>query len=458
LLDSKGINGFLNAVCDQVRWKRAHPAVRRELFDHIEDQRDAFLVQGLSEQESESRAIMTMGDPVEIGSQMDSAYRPRLSWGDVIPFALLILCGLLARIFIYGFSGERWLYDAAALLAGVLCFAGSFRIDLHFIAGRAWLLYGLLTASVLVMLLLGMLDIGWYVRGMRRPGAYSVYLMLLLPIAYAGIIYRLRGKGLWGVLLCGILFAVPGLLELAIPDIPNYSSVFMAAFPCLLVLTIAILTGCFGRKKPMALALTYIPAIGACACAIISQPYLAARLSTAIDPSIDPTGQGFMGTTVRGILGGAKLFGQGSVSSEYAARFVNDSTLSRTDYLLTILIHKLGWAAGAAVIALFLFIIVYALYRCVRQKSLLGKLTGAAIVSAFFVQSALYVWSNLGFTLIGWLPLPFVSYGNLSLITNAGMFGLLLSLFQTNGLFSDTAVSGHALTAAKVSLNSPGQS
>lgn len=31
---------YLNKVCSQIRWKRAHDIVRRELGDHISDQQD----------------------------------------------------------------------------------------------------------------------------------------------------------------------------------------------------------------------------------------------------------------------------------------------------------------------------------------------------------------------------------------------------------------------------------
>ena len=34
---------FLDAVCSEVRWRAAHPAIRSELSDHIEDQKEALL-------------------------------------------------------------------------------------------------------------------------------------------------------------------------------------------------------------------------------------------------------------------------------------------------------------------------------------------------------------------------------------------------------------------------------
>ena len=38
---------YLNQVRGQIHWKRAQPVVLRELRDHLQDQRDAYLSQGM---------------------------------------------------------------------------------------------------------------------------------------------------------------------------------------------------------------------------------------------------------------------------------------------------------------------------------------------------------------------------------------------------------------------------
>lgn len=38
----KTIDGYLEAVAEQIKWRRARPVVTRELRQHLEDQRDAF--------------------------------------------------------------------------------------------------------------------------------------------------------------------------------------------------------------------------------------------------------------------------------------------------------------------------------------------------------------------------------------------------------------------------------
>jgi hypothetical protein len=44
------VKSYLGTVRRQIRWKRAHPFVLEEIKNHIIDQRDAFLREGLDEE------------------------------------------------------------------------------------------------------------------------------------------------------------------------------------------------------------------------------------------------------------------------------------------------------------------------------------------------------------------------------------------------------------------------
>lgn len=67
----KTIDGYLEAVAEQIKWRRARPVVTQELRQHLEDQRDAFAAEG--QENPEQLAVEEMGDPVALGpSWMDS--------------------------------------------------------------------------------------------------------------------------------------------------------------------------------------------------------------------------------------------------------------------------------------------------------------------------------------------------------------------------------------------------
>ena len=67
---------YLRIVTEQMRCKRAIEAVRKEIQDHIEDQADAFIAEGMKREEAEEAAVREMGDPVETGNGLDRIHRP----------------------------------------------------------------------------------------------------------------------------------------------------------------------------------------------------------------------------------------------------------------------------------------------------------------------------------------------------------------------------------------------
>lgn len=72
------ITEYLEAVRQQIRWKKAQSPILEEINNHIIDQRNTFVSDGLNEEEATNKAIAEMGDPIVVGEQLDRAHRPRL--------------------------------------------------------------------------------------------------------------------------------------------------------------------------------------------------------------------------------------------------------------------------------------------------------------------------------------------------------------------------------------------
>lgn len=56
---------YLTILTEQIRCRMARGAVREEFLCHIEDQKAAFLSEGMEQAEAEEAAVREMGDPVE---------------------------------------------------------------------------------------------------------------------------------------------------------------------------------------------------------------------------------------------------------------------------------------------------------------------------------------------------------------------------------------------------------
>lgn len=65
---------------EQVRFKPDRDKIWDELMAHIEDQVEDMKTQGYIEEEAEARAVTAMGNPEEIGKQLNAVHKPWLGW------------------------------------------------------------------------------------------------------------------------------------------------------------------------------------------------------------------------------------------------------------------------------------------------------------------------------------------------------------------------------------------
>lgn len=78
---SDAFHRYAEKVCEQIRWKKAHPAVAQEIEDHLTDQKNAYLAAGDSESIAEEKALLQMGDPVSVGAALDQTHKPAPNGG-----------------------------------------------------------------------------------------------------------------------------------------------------------------------------------------------------------------------------------------------------------------------------------------------------------------------------------------------------------------------------------------
>ena len=86
---------YLSELTGQIRSKKARQEVAREIQNHIEDQAKAYENEGRTRDEALKEAVRQMGNPVEVGIDMDRIHRPRNNWMVLGLAVLLSLAGLL---------------------------------------------------------------------------------------------------------------------------------------------------------------------------------------------------------------------------------------------------------------------------------------------------------------------------------------------------------------------------
>lgn len=418
------IQAYLDAVAEQIRWKRAKPVVLAELEQHLEDQRDTFASEGCAN--AEQLAVEEMGDPVSVGTELDRIHRPKPQWGLLTLTVLLALAGAVLRVVLtadWSVYGENF-YLRRTVLAFVLgCGALLLGYFLNYVQLGRW---G--RALYFVGLVVGI----WALT--RSPGIsgrsyYTSYVTLCYPVVYVFWLNTWRRKG-WMGLAAALLGGVPlGMICMFGPHM--FSLVMLFA-----VGTVSALLAAWndwfgiGRQKSVGAVLLWKLAVaGVTAGSVFLSGDGFRRLAVVLHPERDPMGSGYQAGMIRKALETAQWVGTGEWSTAISGR-PYETTVPGCDgsALLTTLIYKMGWLPFLAVVLVFGVLVVWLLSRCLRQKSQLGRMVVLAVVLTLVGQAVCSVAWNLGFTLYS-SEFPLM-IGNLSSVVNMGLIGLALSVFR----------------------------
>lgn len=92
-------DAFLDSVLKRILWRGEHAAIREELSAHLEDHIQALVEQGTDPAEAERRAVAAMGDPAEIGLQLNRQHRPFLGWAVRFTGIVAKISGCIVALF-----------------------------------------------------------------------------------------------------------------------------------------------------------------------------------------------------------------------------------------------------------------------------------------------------------------------------------------------------------------------
>ena len=408
------LGDYLTAVGAQIRWQRAREPLLRELSDHITDQAADYRADGLEEAHALDRAVAEMGDPETVGKDLDRLHRPKNRWGLALAVLLLALAGLFLQFMIYQVTGQG-VFDVYARQASWLPVSLGLLCALWF-SDCAFLLRGHRAAQLMAGLFLGAILLTW-----QDPRGWELYLVLLLPLPYAALLCRFRNAGTSALLLFGLaawVLPLPALLR------PSAAAYLLSGSTMTLVLLAAAGLGWFTGKRWKRLLLSLLPTLfywGALVLLRMGSGDSFQRLAVFLHPELDPNGAGYLYLHLR----------QGTLAD------LRDNVLSSTDLMLAFLARWKGeWVFPLSAVLLALAALLL-LRRVWKLRSRTGRLLSLSALLPLLFQAVLYLLFNLGYSPLGPLSLPFLSYGAGYLLLNCLLVGFLLSVFRMDALLRD---------------------
>lgn len=445
------IREYLDTVQEQIRWKRARPVLARELEQHLTDQRDAFQAEGNDPETAERLAVEEMGDPVEVGTELDRVHRPKPQWQLLAAtLAVALLGGLLRMWFTLsgteyygGYIYGRMVRTAIALMEGTACLLGVYFLDYTWLTRHArWVYAG---ALVLGMLFLNGTP---HING---ASYFTRYVVLLYPTVYAVWLYPWRGKR-WK----GFLFAVLGIIPLAVIGClaPYTMGVLLLLVTGFVLLMSAAGTDWFGVGKRRTAA-AVLGLTGAMAGSVVwhvwKSGWYQERLRMFLHPELDPLGSGYQAMWVRKALSVSQWLGEGNWS-EAGSPYPYEWTVPAwdSDFLLTTVVYKLGWLPFLLLVLAVAGLLVWLSWKCLRQRNQAGRMVALSVVVPLGLQLAFSVMMNLGYVLVS-ATMPMV-VGNLATVVTMGLIGLVLSVFREEPIARDCSQKQSPISRIRLSL------
>ena len=150
------------------------------------------------------------------------------------------------------------------------------------------------------------------------------------------------------------------------------------------------------------------------------------RIKVFINPELDPLGSGYNAIQSKIAVGSGMLFGTGILKG--AQTQYGYLPIKSTDFIFSVISEEMGFIVSAIVVILFAILII----RLIRiskyapdEFSSFMTIGVAGLIFFHFVQN---IGMTIGLLPITGVPLPFVSYGGSSLITNGMAIAIVLNV------------------------------
>ncbi len=420
---------YLERICGQIRWKKAHPSIRRELSGHMEDQMAEYISVGIPPEEAARKTVQEMGDPVEVGTRLDHSYRPKVDKGLLLAAGLLLLAGWFLQSV---FSMPRITLLAATVL-GISAMLAAMKVDYTIFAmsrRTGMTAYFLYNAVIFIFPVFYRYD---HQSSYYLIFSVAVHLFLLFPLVLCGVMYSFRNQGFSGFLLCGAMAAFSLFLMLMVRG----SATLVVLISSLAVMVMALKMEWFGPfskgKRAAAYVCMFVP-LGVFFLVLLANGKVHRLLSIILNPSIDDRNRGYIYIVFRSVLKSSQWIGPiDSVATPWGNFPLEELLRWNPDWILIWTVARLGWWTLCVIVPLALLICLKGFHICQRQSGELGKMISCAVVVTLAAQFLCFLQANLGIVYMIPYPFPFLQ-GNRSIIVNLLLLGFLLSVGQRKGL------------------------
>ncbi|MBY0539018.1 putative lipid II flippase FtsW [Patescibacteria group bacterium] len=278
-----------------------------------------------------------------------------------------------------------------------LCFLVFTPLGLELNGARRWIDLGIFTVQPAEFLKIG----------------YLLYLATWLSGAKSKI-----GEMRYGLLPFLVITGIVGATLLLQPDTDTFMIIALSG------LAMFAASGAKVRDLAIIVLLGVIAGI----IVITFRPYVADRITSFLNPGLDPQGTGYQIQQSLMAVGAGEIFGRGFGQSVQKFGKLPEPT---SDSIFSVFAEEAGFVGASALVIAYLVFALRGFWIAARAPDVFGGLLALGIVVLIVSESYLNIAAMLGVFPLSGLPLVFVSHGGSALLASMGAAGILLSVSRS---------------------------
>ena len=357
----------------------------------------------------------------------------RLDWPILL--LALVLCGAgLLNVYsgtrVFGATGvPLFAKQLAWIFLGILAFFGCYLAGDGLIEEVVWPVFWGVLAVLVVVLVAGKVRGGaqrWISLGAFnfQPSEFAKVAVVLVLAKYFADRYSYTGIGFADTVPAIGLVLVPFLLVALQPDLGT-AGVFMIILLGMLVIA------CIRTKVLLLLAGAgglLVPALW-----LAMRDYQKQRVLTFLDPERDPLGAGYHVIQSKIAVGSGGFLGKGYLhGTQGSLRFLPEQ---HTDFAFAVFAEEWGFAGALILLALFLLLVRRSFHLASRSQDRFASFACGGLAVYFLAHISINLAMVCGLFPVVGIPLPFVSYGGSSMLTNMMALGVMTNLARSRFTF-----------------------
>ena len=347
-------------------------------------------------------------------------------WGILICTIILLAIGLVALFSATQNSDYEefkkqimWIGISIPVIVVVIL------VDYEILAKISPVIYGISLISLVAVLFTEPINgaTSWFNIGpfSFQPAEFAKIAVVLFM---ANVIVKLQQKGrdeinrFWKL---GIILATVGVPTLLIIKQPDYGTALAFLVALIFILYVAGI-----NKKYIITAVLLVVILVPLAYFFILPDHAKARIDVYLNPNLDPRGDGYNIIQSKLAIGAGQIFGMGLFKgNQTQLGYLYPKT---TDFIFAVISEEMGFVVAGAIIVLYVILITKSIQVAKTAKDDLGSYIATGIVGIFFFHMLENIGMTMGLLPITGIPLPFVSYGGSSMLTNLTLIAILLNI------------------------------